>query len=130
MCEIVDDMLLGEGILTTVADARRRLLAPSASIIPRGGALWAIGVQCRPARHCGLDLSDQNLFLCDLAGAPSARTGGPYLAARTKPRTSPPTPSPTPRRPHPAPLLAAQARPSRWRARSCSTWRRGATTCA
>lgn len=27
VCEIVDDMLLGEGVLATVADARRRFLA-------------------------------------------------------------------------------------------------------
>ena len=38
VCEIVDDMLLGESVPTTVADARRRLLTKDAIILPQYGA--------------------------------------------------------------------------------------------
>ena len=70
VAEIVDDMLLGEGILTTVADARRRLLAPDAAIIPMGGALWALAVELRPPQHEGLRLDALQVFHCDLAMTP------------------------------------------------------------
>ena len=70
MCEIVDDQLLGEGVLATVADARRRLLAPDACILPRAGALFALAVELRPPAHAGLQLDDHNLFLCDLPMTP------------------------------------------------------------
>ena len=40
VCEIVDDLLLGESIQTTIADARARLLHPGAVILPRGATLW------------------------------------------------------------------------------------------
>jgi hypothetical protein len=48
VCEIVDDLLLGESVLTTVADARRRLLTRDAIILPRGGSLWALPVELLP----------------------------------------------------------------------------------
>ena len=48
VCEIVDDLLLGESVLTTVADARRRLLVKDAIILPQGGALWAVPVEFLP----------------------------------------------------------------------------------
>lgn len=60
VCEIVDDMLLGESILTTIVDARRRLLVPRAPILPRGGTLWALAVEMLPPSHGGLDLSEMH----------------------------------------------------------------------
>ena len=57
-------------MLATVADARRRLLSPSATIIPRAGSLFALAVQLRPAAHAGLQLDDLNVFLCDLPMTP------------------------------------------------------------
>ena len=70
VCEIVDDMLLGEGILTTVTDARRRLLTPSAAVLPRSGCLWVLAVEMKPPAHDGIDLADMSTFLCDLALTP------------------------------------------------------------
>ena len=70
VCEIVDDMLLGEGILSTVTDARRRLLSPSATILPQAGAIWTLAVEIRPVAHDGLRLDDMHTFLCDLALTP------------------------------------------------------------
>ena len=70
VCEIVDDMLLGEGILTSVADARRRLLAPSACILPSRAAIWCMAVEARPKPHEGIELDAHDLFLCDLALSP------------------------------------------------------------
>ena len=48
VCEIVDDLLLGESVLTTVADARRRLLTKDAIILPQGGSLWCVAVELLP----------------------------------------------------------------------------------
>ena len=45
VCELVDNELLGEGTLTSIADARRRLLTPTARVVPSGGVLWALPVQ-------------------------------------------------------------------------------------
>ena len=70
VCEIVDDMLLGEGILTTVADARRRLLSPRACIIPCAAAIWALAVEMRPPEHAGFQLHAFQSFHCDLPMTP------------------------------------------------------------
>lgn len=70
VCEIVDDMLLGEGVLTSVSDARTRLLSPSACVLPRGGAIWALAVEMRPQMRDGIALDDQMIFLCDLSTTP------------------------------------------------------------
>lgn len=63
VCEIVDDLLLGESVITTVADARRRLLAPQPTILPGGGSLWAMAVELLPS-HDGLDLSPLHELSC------------------------------------------------------------------
>ena len=65
VCEIVDDQLLGEGVLTTVADARRRLLKPDARILPRGGSLYALPVELKVPDAAGLETCDLGLFSCD-----------------------------------------------------------------
>jgi type II protein arginine methyltransferase len=75
VCEIVDDQLLGEGVLTTIADARRRLLSPNAAIIPCGASVFALPVQMRIGTRSGLALDDLNLFSTDMAFAPRAHTG-------------------------------------------------------
>lgn len=64
VCEIVDDLLLGESVLTTVADARRRLLTPRATILPRGGSLWAVAVEMLPPSHAGLNLTPLHELSC------------------------------------------------------------------
>ena len=75
VCEIVDDGLLGEGVLTTIADARRRLLTPQPTIIPCGAAVFALAVELRVGKVCGFDLDDLNLFATDMALAPRAHAG-------------------------------------------------------
>ena len=75
VCEIVDDQLLGEGVLTSVGDARRRLLTRDAQIIPRGATVYALPIECRIAERAGFALDDINLFPCDMALSPKAHTG-------------------------------------------------------
>jgi len=75
VCEIVDDQLLGEGVLSTVADARRRLLKPGATILPRGATVYALAVELRVPSRAGLSLDDMNLFWTDQALCPRASTG-------------------------------------------------------
>ena len=84
VCEIVDDMLLGEGVLTSIADARRRLLHPAAAIIPRAGAIFTLAVELRPPPVAATEsarpapaqsndqmaLDDHQIFLCDLSATP------------------------------------------------------------
>ena len=73
VCEIVDNMLLGEGVLSSVEDARRRLLTPAAPIIPRGGTLYALPVELRAPRRCNFDLGELNVFHTDQGFAPRGR---------------------------------------------------------
>ena len=47
--EILDDGLLGEHVLPSVADARARLIAPGAPVIPSAATVWAVAVDCQPA---------------------------------------------------------------------------------
>ncbi|KAL1515803.1 hypothetical protein AB1Y20_002419 [Prymnesium parvum] len=75
VCEIVDDQLLGEGVLTTVKDARRRLLKPGAQIIPSGAVVYALAIEFRPQPREGLHLDDTALFLYDQALCPRAHSG-------------------------------------------------------
>ena len=67
VCELVDNELLGEGTLTSIADARRRLLTQGARIVPRGGALYALPVSMRVPSRAGLDLAELGLFYADAA---------------------------------------------------------------
>jgi protein arginine N-methyltransferase 7 len=75
VCEIVDNQLLGEGVLTTIADARRRLLTPGATIIPSGAKVFATPVEMRVSTRCGFALDDLNLFATDHSLAPRGHTG-------------------------------------------------------
>lgn len=71
VCEIVDDALLGEGVLATVSDARERLLCPGAAIIPQSATVYAVGVSLRPPERCGLRLEDVHGMACDHLLSPS-----------------------------------------------------------
>ena len=83
VCEIVDDQLLGEGVLTTVCDARRRLLKPGAVILPRGGSLFALPVELRVPSTAGFDLTDVSTFAVDqVRRSWFAALGAPFAAAR------------------------------------------------
>ena len=75
VCEIVDDQLLGEGALLTIDDARRRLLADGAAIIPAGAVVYAQPLELRVCERAGFSLDDFNLFATDAALAPKAHTG-------------------------------------------------------
>jgi predicted RNA methylase len=46
IAEIVDAGLLSEGIITSFADARKRLLKPDAAIIPRGATVYGAPIEC------------------------------------------------------------------------------------
>ena len=82
VCEILDNGLLGEGVLQSIADARNRLLKPGlsvfvycfelnmlragATIIPCGARLWCVCVELRFSRVEGAyDLDQLNAMNCD-----------------------------------------------------------------
>ena len=75
VCEIVDDQLLGEGVLTTIDDARRRLLTEHAQVIPSGAAVHTQPVELRVGAVSGLRCDDLNLFATDATLAPRAMPG-------------------------------------------------------
>ena len=75
VCEIVDDQLLGEGVLSTVHDARRRLLKPGAILIPNLAEIYALPVSLRIGERAGFHLEDINLLATDMALSPRAHTG-------------------------------------------------------
>lgn len=67
--EVFDTALLGEGVLASLEDARERLLAPDARVLPAGATLAAQIVECpelRPVnpigRIAGFDLSGFDRF--------------------------------------------------------------------
>ena len=48
--ELLDDHLIGDGVLSTITDARKRLLTPSAAVIPSGAKVFATPVEMRASR--------------------------------------------------------------------------------
>ena len=67
--EIFDTVLIGEGVLPSLADARRRLLKPGARVLPQGGRLYAAAVEVpvlrrlNPIRQvAGFDLGGFDVF--------------------------------------------------------------------
>ena len=48
LSEVLDDGLLGEGVIPTVAHARRELAAPNALVIPAAAKVWAMVVSMPP----------------------------------------------------------------------------------
>ena len=63
--ELIDDHVIGDGVLTSIADARRRLLTPEAMIVPRAGRIFALPVSLRARGPPGLALDDLNGARCD-----------------------------------------------------------------
>ncbi|KAL3896362.1 MAG: hypothetical protein SGPRY_013289, partial [Prymnesium sp.] len=62
--ELIDDHLIGDGILAAHQDARRRLLAPDAAIIPWGGKIYALPLQVRLPSPSGIDITPLHLSRC------------------------------------------------------------------
>lgn len=67
IAEIVDTGLLGENILTTIRDARRRVCKNGATIIPCGASVYAcpieskeLALECSVNKICDFDLSPFN----------------------------------------------------------------------
>ena len=58
--ELIDDHLIGDGVLNSIGDARRRLLAPGAAVIPWGGRLLALPIQLRAVGPEGVSLDALN----------------------------------------------------------------------
>ncbi len=67
--EIFDTVLVGEGALPSLEDARKRLLKPDALVLPRGARLYAAAIEIPGARRvnpihqiAGFDLSGFDVF--------------------------------------------------------------------
>ena len=57
-------------MLTTIKDARERLLTPHAHIIPSGASVFALPLERRVSSHAGFALDDYNLFATDSSLSP------------------------------------------------------------
>lgn len=79
-------------MLTTIADARRRLLSEDAAIIPCGAKVFTQPLEMRVSHRAGFALDDVNLFASDMALAPRSHSGvklqhqpkGSYKASPTQ----------------------------------------------
>ena len=49
--EILDSSLLGEGVIPSLRDARERLLAPDAVVVPAVATVWGMPVECAALRR-------------------------------------------------------------------------------
>lgn len=63
--ELIDDHVIGDGVLSSIADARRRLLTREALIVPRGGRMFAVPISLRAQGPKGVALDDLNILLAD-----------------------------------------------------------------
>ncbi|KAL1530096.1 hypothetical protein AB1Y20_001018 [Prymnesium parvum] len=81
--ELVDDHLIGDGILQSHADARRRLLVPNPTIIPWGGKVYAWPLQMRLPSPAGVDITPLHVPRCHQVVIP-------YPYASDKIQRSPP----------------------------------------
>jgi predicted RNA methylase len=89
--ELLDPALLAEGVLSSVRDARRRLLKPDAVVLPARAVVWAVLLEA-PAREAsapvrsveGLDLSPMEM-LRDLDRAIVTRLAGEPVRFLTEP---------------------------------------------
>ena len=72
--EILDNGLLGEGVVPTTQDARTRLLKPGGVIIPRAAALYAILIEYKvpPTPLYGFDRTDLEVFYTDASAGTAA----------------------------------------------------------
>ena len=86
--EIFDCCLLGEGCVPSIVDARRRLLRPGATIVPRAASLWCLPLDMKGGRCRGgpdADLRDLNALGCD--GAIGQMTAVGCKLQRLDPKT-------------------------------------------
>ena len=62
---MVAAQVIGDGVLPSISDARRRLLTPSPLIVPRGSRMYLqpIGLRCKGPR--GVALDELNVFRTD-----------------------------------------------------------------
>ena len=54
---MLDTGLIGEGVLQTMRDATRRLLAPGGQLVPSSATVYAMAVELREPEVDGLDFS-------------------------------------------------------------------------
>ena len=63
--ELIDDHVIGDGVLSSISDARRRLLTPDALIVPRAGKMFVLPVCLRARGPPGIELDEMNMPLTD-----------------------------------------------------------------
>jgi len=74
--EVFDTALLGEGVLAALIDARARLLAPGARVLPTRATIWAQAIECpelRPVNPIGR-IADFDLAGFDRFRAPGGQS--------------------------------------------------------
>ena len=69
--ELIDDHVIGDGVLASIADARKRLLTPEALIVPRGSRMFVQPISLRSKGPPGISLDDLNVFHADQVVIPS-----------------------------------------------------------
>jgi len=62
--ELIDDHVIGDGVLQSHQDARRRLLVPRPVVIPWGGKIWAWPLQMRLPAPKDVNLNELHLPRC------------------------------------------------------------------
>ena len=63
--ELIDDHVIGDGCLASMADARNRLLTPDCYIVPRGSRMFIQPISLRAKGPAGIALDEMNVFLTD-----------------------------------------------------------------
>ena len=63
--ELIDDHVIGDGVLSSIADAKKRLLTPEAMIVPRAGRMQLVPVCLRARGPPGIELDEMNEPLTD-----------------------------------------------------------------
>ena len=63
--ELIDDHVIGDGVLPSISDARRRLLTPAALIVPRAARMFLQPVSLRCRGPPGISLDELNVMRTD-----------------------------------------------------------------
>ena len=63
--ELIDDHVIGDGVLAAISDARKRLLTPHPLIVPRGGRMFLLPVSFRTTGPAGISLDELNTLRTD-----------------------------------------------------------------
>ena len=74
--EIFDSSLLGEGVIPSLRDARRRLLAEGAAVVPAVATVWAVPVSCPALRRHGAGAERSEVVALHWAAAAARLPGG------------------------------------------------------